>query len=142
LWKPAHFPRVKELKSQCPYLVEPAAQWLSYAAISAEKAYATFLVYRPASAEANEWGCRNPNLKVTRFQLKKMHGFTENIKQGNQNDKNSTIKETLRLVRNYELIGIENLNLQGMAKLLRKTKYIMNTSWGSSLKNFCERRQK
>jgi len=40
-------------------------------------------------------------------------------------------KETLRLVRNYELIGIENLNLQGMMKFSRNAKNYTDASWAT-----------
>lgn len=39
-------------------------------------------------------------------------------------------KETLRLVRNYEVIGIENLNLIGISKFLANAKNMTDTSWG------------
>ncbi len=39
-------------------------------------------------------------------------------------------KETLRLVRKYELIGVEDLNLQGMSGFLRNAKNMVDTSWG------------
>ena len=38
-------------------------------------------------------------------------------------------KETLRLVRNYDVIGIENLNLQGMMKFSHNAKNYVDTSW-------------
>jgi putative transposase len=39
-------------------------------------------------------------------------------------------KETLQLVRKYELIGVEDLNLQGMSGFLRNAKNMVDTSWG------------
>jgi putative transposase len=39
-------------------------------------------------------------------------------------------KETLRLVRSYEIIGVENLNLQGISGFLRNAKTMTDTSWG------------
>jgi putative transposase len=39
-------------------------------------------------------------------------------------------KETLRLVRHYEMIGIEYLNLQGISRFLRNAKNMNDTSWG------------
>ncbi|MDR2490805.1 MAG: transposase [Spirochaetaceae bacterium] len=39
-------------------------------------------------------------------------------------------KETLRLVRNYEVIGIEDLNLIGISKFLANAKNMTDTSWG------------
>ena len=38
-------------------------------------------------------------------------------------------KETLRLVRTYDIIGIENLNLQGMMKFSHNAKNYVDTSW-------------
>ena len=38
-------------------------------------------------------------------------------------------KETLRLVRTYDIIGIEDLNLQGMMKFSRNAKNYVDTSW-------------
>lgn len=38
-------------------------------------------------------------------------------------------KETLRLVRTYDAIGIENLNLQGMMKFSHNAKNYVDTSW-------------
>ena len=38
-------------------------------------------------------------------------------------------KETLRLVRSYDVIGIENLNLQGMMKFSHNAKNYVDTSW-------------
>ena len=38
-------------------------------------------------------------------------------------------KETLRLVRTYDVIGIEDLNLQGMMKFSRNAKNYVDTSW-------------
>ena len=38
-------------------------------------------------------------------------------------------KETLRLVRAYDVIGIENLNLQGMMKFSHNAKNYVDTSW-------------
>ena len=38
-------------------------------------------------------------------------------------------KETLRLVRTYDVIGIEDLNLQGMMKFSHNAKNYMDTSW-------------
>jgi putative transposase len=40
-------------------------------------------------------------------------------------------KETLRLVRKHELIGVEDLNLQGMSGFLRNAKNMVDTSWGA-----------
>jgi putative transposase len=40
-------------------------------------------------------------------------------------------KETLRLVRKYEIIGVENLNLQGISSFLRNAKNMVDTSWGA-----------
>ena len=38
-------------------------------------------------------------------------------------------KETLRLVRSYDVIGIEDLNLQGMMKFSHNAKNYVDTSW-------------
>ena len=38
-------------------------------------------------------------------------------------------KETLRLVKTYDVIGIENLNLQGMMKFSHNAKNYVDTSW-------------
>lgn len=38
-------------------------------------------------------------------------------------------KETLRLVRSYDVIGVENLNLQGMMKFSHNAKNYVDTSW-------------
>ena len=38
-------------------------------------------------------------------------------------------KETLRLVRTYDVIGIEDLNLQGMMKFSRNARNYVDTSW-------------
>lgn len=38
-------------------------------------------------------------------------------------------KETLRLVRTYDIIGIEDLNLQGMMKFSHNAKNYVDTSW-------------
>ena len=38
-------------------------------------------------------------------------------------------KETLRLVRTYDLIGIEDLNLKGISKFLPNAKNMVDTSW-------------
>lgn len=40
-------------------------------------------------------------------------------------------KESLRLVRFYELIGVEDLNLQGMMKFSRNAKNYTDTSWAT-----------
>ncbi len=40
-------------------------------------------------------------------------------------------KESLRLVRSYDLIGIEDLNLQGMMKFSHNAKNYVDTSWGT-----------
>jgi putative transposase len=40
-------------------------------------------------------------------------------------------KETLRLVRSYELIGVEDLNLQGISGFLRNAKNMNDASWGT-----------
>lgn len=39
-------------------------------------------------------------------------------------------KETLRLVRSYEKIVVEDLNLKGISKFLRNAKNMNDTSWG------------
>ena len=38
-------------------------------------------------------------------------------------------KETLRLVRTYDIIGIEDLNLQGMMRFSHNAKNYVDTSW-------------
>ena len=43
--------------------------------------------------------------------------------------KNYIEKETLRLVRTYDVIGIEDLNLQGMMKFSYNAKNYVDTSW-------------
>ena len=43
--------------------------------------------------------------------------------------KNYIEKETLRLVRTYDVIGIEDLNLQGMMKFSHNAKNYVDTSW-------------
>ena len=43
--------------------------------------------------------------------------------------KDYTEKETLRLVRTYDVIGIEDLNLQGMMKFSHNAKNYVDTSW-------------
>ena len=43
--------------------------------------------------------------------------------------KDYTEKETLRLVRSYNVIGIEDLNLQGMMKFSHNAKNYVDTSW-------------
>lgn len=43
--------------------------------------------------------------------------------------KNYIEKETLRLVRTYDIIGIEDLNLQGMMKFSYNAKNYVDTSW-------------
>jgi len=40
-------------------------------------------------------------------------------------------KETLRLVQNYQVIGIENLNLIGISKFLSNAKNMVDTSWST-----------
>ena len=40
-------------------------------------------------------------------------------------------KETLRLVRTYDVIGIEDLNLQGMMKFSHNAKNYVDTSWST-----------
>lgn len=40
-------------------------------------------------------------------------------------------KESLRLVRSYDLIGVEDLNLQGMMKFSHNAKNYIDTSWGT-----------
>lgn len=40
-------------------------------------------------------------------------------------------KESLRLVQNYQVVGIENLNLIGISKFLSNAKNIVDTSWGT-----------
>lgn len=40
-------------------------------------------------------------------------------------------KETLRLVRTYDVIGIEDLNIQGMMKFSHNAKNYVDTSWGT-----------
>jgi putative transposase len=47
------------------------------------------------------------------------------------NSRNDFIeKETLRLVRKYEIVGVEDLNLQGISGFLRNAKNMTDTSWG------------
>lgn len=40
-------------------------------------------------------------------------------------------KETLRLVRNYNKVVVEDLNLQGISKFLTNAKNMVDTSWGT-----------
>jgi putative transposase len=40
-------------------------------------------------------------------------------------------KESLRLARTYELIGVEDLNLQGMMRFSRNAKNYTDTSWAT-----------
>lgn len=40
-------------------------------------------------------------------------------------------KESLRLVQNYQVVGIENLNLIGISKFLSNAKNMTDTSWGT-----------
>lgn len=40
-------------------------------------------------------------------------------------------KLTLELVKTYEVIGLEDLNLKGIAKFLRNAKNINDSAWGN-----------
>ena len=65
------------------------------------------------------------NREKARIKLAKFENHIANIRQDYKE------KETLRLTRDYNIIGIENLNLQGMMKFSYNAKNYVDTSWYS-----------
>ena len=65
------------------------------------------------------------NREKARIKLAKFENHIANIRQDYRE------KETLRLTRDYNIIGIENLNLQGMMKFSYNAKNYVDTSWYS-----------
>ena len=63
------------------------------------------------------------NREKVRIKLAKFENHIANIRQDYRE------KETLRLTRDYDIIGIENLNLQGMIKFSYNAKNYVDTSW-------------
>ena len=62
--------------------------------------------------------CEKARVKLARFE-----------KHISDSRRDYTEKETLRLVRTYGVIGIEDLNLQGMIKFSHNAKSYVDTSW-------------
>ena len=65
------------------------------------------------------------NREKARIKLARFENHIANIRQDYRE------KETLRLTRDYDIIGIENLNLQGMMKFSHNAKNYVDTSWYS-----------
>ena len=65
------------------------------------------------------------NREKARTKLARFENHIANIR------KDYREKETLRLVQNYDVIGIEDLNLQGMMKFSHNAKNYVDTSWYS-----------
>ena len=65
------------------------------------------------------------NREKARVKLAKFENHIANIRRDYRE------KETLRLVQNYDVIGIEDLNLQGMMKFSHNAKNYIDTSWYS-----------
>ena len=63
------------------------------------------------------------NREKARVKLAKFENHIANIRRDYRE------KETLRLVQNYDVIGIEDLNLQGMMKFSHNAKNYIDTSW-------------
>ena len=63
------------------------------------------------------------NREKARIKLAKFENHIANIR------KDYREKETLRLVQNYDVIGIEDLNLQGMMKFSHNAKNYVDCSW-------------
>lgn len=63
------------------------------------------------------------NRDKARIKLAKFENHIANIRRDYRE------KETLRLTRDYDIIGIENLNLQGMMKFSYNAKNYVDTSW-------------
>lgn len=65
------------------------------------------------------------NREKARIKLAKFENHIANIRRDYRE------KETLRLTRDYDIIGIENLNIQGMMKFSYNAKNYVDTSWYS-----------
>ena len=65
------------------------------------------------------------NREKARIKLAKFENHIANIRRDYRE------KETLRLVQNYDVIGIEDLNLQGMMKFSHNAKNYVDCSWYS-----------
>lgn len=65
------------------------------------------------------------NREKARIKLARFENHIANIRRDYRE------KETLRLVRNYDVIGIEDLNLQGMMKFSHNAKNYVDCSWYS-----------
>ena len=63
------------------------------------------------------------NREKARIKLARFENHIANIRQDYRE------KETLRLVQTYDVIGIEDLNLQGMMKFSHNAKNYVDTSW-------------
>ena len=63
------------------------------------------------------------NREKARIKLARFENHIANIR------KDYREKETLRLVQNYDVIGIEDLNLRGMMKFSHNAKNYVDTSW-------------
>lgn len=63
------------------------------------------------------------NREKARIKLAKFENHIANIRRDYRE------KETLRLVQTYDVIGIEDLNLQGMMKFSHNAKNYVDTSW-------------
>lgn len=56
--------------------------------------------------------------------------------------KNWIEKETLRLVRNYNVIGIEDLNTKGLLRASKNAKNYVDTSWGTFTSKLIDKAQR
>ena len=63
------------------------------------------------------------NREKARIKLARFENHIANIRRDYRE------KETLRLTRDYDIIGIENLNLQGMMRYSHNAKNYVDTSW-------------
>lgn len=70
-------------------------------------------------------GKNSNNREKARIKVARLEEHIANCRKDYQN------KETLRLVREYCIIGVETLNLKGIAKFLRNAKNVNDTSWHS-----------
>ena len=78
----------------------------------------TKLQRRLARKQKGSNNCEKARVKLARFE-----------KHIADSRKDYIEKETLRLVRTYDVIGIEDLNLQGMMKFSHNAKNYVDTSW-------------
>ena len=111
----------------------------------------TGLDFSPGSLYVNSNNSTAPDYKpckqINKKKLKKLQRNLARKQKGSNNREKARVKlarlekhisdsrkdyiekETLRLVRSYDVIGIEDLNLQGMMKFSHNAKNYVDTSW-------------